>query len=116
MRILLCCRGDEDRYFVTADLARQRPPFGFARKDVELGMDWPGRDECDDDTERCDKPYLCDHGRVLITVRAMRAEADDVLKKSLIVRRAARVIEVVLQAEAAEFAGVEFEHRAAAPW
>src|SRR5439155_865376 len=54
--------------------------------------------------------------RVLIAVGAMRAEANDILQKSLIVRCTARVIEVVLEAEAAEFAGVELDHRAAASW
>src|ERR1043165_7229923 len=41
----------------------------------------------------------------------MRADADDVLQDRLVIGRAARPIAVVLQAEAAELAGVVFEHR-----
>src|SRR5437764_15497665 len=48
-------------------------------------------------------------------MRAMRADADDVLQDCLVIRRAARPVAVVLQAEAAELAGVVFEHRAGAP-
>src|SRR5262249_8024417 len=97
------------------DLACQRPPLRLAREDVECGVDWASRDELDQAETKCgNKLSFGDHGRILIAVRAMRAEADDVLQKSLIVRRGARVIEIVLQAEAAEFTSIEFEHRAAA--
>ena len=45
-------------------------------------------------------------------VGAMRAEADDVLQEHLIIEACRATSRVVLQAEAAEFAGIVFEHRA----
>src|SRR5262249_52595259 len=43
-------------------------------------------------------------------VGAVSADADDVLQDRLVIGRAARPVSVVLQAEAAELAGVVFEH------
>src|SRR5579885_3104137 len=52
--------------------------------------------------------------RASILVRAVRADADDVLQDELVVGSGPRAVEIVLQAEAAELAGREIDHGAVA--